>query len=106
MRFTLLEAKAEAAPDEDNEKLKQLEVMKPLLSVETVNVLLLLGFNFRRAIGEPLTALMEGMILSRSTGLRNCSSNRCATRELWLSSPVIRMQMSVFGLWGSWVNLL
>jgi hypothetical protein len=46
------------------EKLRQLEAMKPLLSVETVNVLQLMGFNFRRAIDEPLTALMEGKILS------------------------------------------
>jgi hypothetical protein len=62
--FPLLEAMADAGLDEENEKLKQLEAMKPLLSVETVNVLQLLGFNFRRAIGEPLTALMEGKILS------------------------------------------
>lgn len=40
-------------------------MMKPLLSVETANVLQLLGFNFRRAIGEPLTTLCEKMILSR-----------------------------------------
>lgn len=40
--------------------------LEPLLSVETVNVLQLLGFNFRRAIGEPLTALVEKQILSRA----------------------------------------
>lgn len=47
--------------------------MKPFLSVETVNVLQLLGFNFRKAIGEPLTALCESLILtqvSRSTELQ------------------------------------
>jgi hypothetical protein len=62
--FPLLEAMAGAGSDEDSEKLKQLEAMKPLLSVETVNVLQLLGFNFRRAIGEPLTTLCESRILS------------------------------------------
>ena len=39
--------------------------LKPLLSVETVNVLQLLGFNFRRAIGEPLTELVSHLITSR-----------------------------------------
>ena len=34
---------------------KQLEALKPLLSVETVNVLQLFGFNFRQGIGAPLT---------------------------------------------------
>lgn len=47
------------------ESLKQLELMKSLLSVETANVLQLLGFNFRRAIGEPLTSLCESMILAK-----------------------------------------
>lgn len=51
--------------ESDPEKLDQLEAVKPLLSVETVNVLQLLGFNFRKAIGEPLTALCEGIILSK-----------------------------------------
>lgn len=62
--FPLLESMAKLGPDEDSGKLKQLEAMKPLLSVETVNVLQLLGFNFRRALGEPLTTLCERMILS------------------------------------------
>jgi hypothetical protein len=45
------DAKAAAA-------LQALNVLKPLLSVETVTVLQLIGFNFRKAIGEPLTALV------------------------------------------------
>ncbi|QNA92694.1 MULTISPECIES: hypothetical protein [unclassified Microbacterium] len=40
--------------------------LKPLLSVETVNILQLLGFNFRRAIGEPLTELVAHLISSRT----------------------------------------
>lgn len=38
---------------------------RPLLSVETVTVLQLVGFNFRKAIGEPLTELVAGLIAAR-----------------------------------------
>lgn len=63
----LLEQLADASPGPDSEHFKaSLEAAKPLLSVETVNVLQLLGFNFRRAIGEPLTTLCEKMIMSRA----------------------------------------
>ena len=58
---------AAAADVKRQESLKQLELMKSLLSVETANVLQLLGFNFRRAIGEPLTTLCESLILARVT---------------------------------------
>jgi hypothetical protein len=44
---------------------KTIEDVRPLLSAETATVLQLLGFNFRRAIGEPLTTLSESAILSR-----------------------------------------
>ena len=44
---------------------KSLEDLKPLLSAETATVLQLLGFSFRRAVGEPLTTLSENAILSR-----------------------------------------
>lgn len=45
----------------------QLDQFKPLLSAETVNVLQLLGFNFRRAIGEPLTELVSKKILANAS---------------------------------------
>jgi hypothetical protein len=61
----LMEVGSDEDSDEDAEKLEKLEALKPFLSVETVNVLQLLGFNFRRAIGEPLTALCESLITSR-----------------------------------------
>lgn len=41
---------------------EQLSTIKPLLSVETVNVLQLLGFNFRQGIGAPLTHRLKGVI--------------------------------------------
>lgn len=37
----------------------------PLLSVETLTVLQLLGFNFKRAVGEPLTILLQKTIAAK-----------------------------------------
>ncbi|WP_054751389.1 hypothetical protein [Piscibacillus salipiscarius] len=44
---------------------KDLEMMKPLLSDRTFKILQLLGFNFKRAIGEPLTELVDNYITSQ-----------------------------------------
>lgn len=41
---------------------KNIEIFKPLLAKETFNILQLLGFNFKKAIGEPLTELINGLI--------------------------------------------
>jgi len=51
--------------DETDEGLKNgesLEMLKPLLAKETFNILQLLGFNFKKAIGEPLTLLINKLI--------------------------------------------
>lgn len=40
-------------------------ILSPLISKETLTILQLLGFNFRKAIGEPLTILLEKLILSK-----------------------------------------
>ena len=40
--------------------------LQPLLSVEMVTVLQLVGFNFRKAIGEPLTELIARLILAQA----------------------------------------
>ncbi|MDO5054920.1 MAG: hypothetical protein Q4D86_06310 [Pasteurella oralis] len=40
-------------------------IFSPIISKETLTILQLLGFNFRKAIGEPLTILLEKMILSK-----------------------------------------
>jgi hypothetical protein len=42
-----------------------LEAIKSLVTPETLTIMQLVGFNFRRAIGEPLTTLIERLILSR-----------------------------------------
>lgn len=44
---------------------KTFDDFTPLLSVETLTVLQLLGFNFKRAIGEPLTLLLQKSITSK-----------------------------------------
>ncbi len=43
-----------------------IDLIKPLLSVETVTVLQLIGFNIRKAIGEPLTQLINNLISSKA----------------------------------------
>jgi hypothetical protein len=40
-----------------------IEAIKKLVSVEMLTVLQLVGFNFKAAIGEPLTQVVEGLIL-------------------------------------------
>ncbi|MEG9474747.1 hypothetical protein V5G99_01490 [Bibersteinia trehalosi] len=44
---------------------EMVRILSPLISKETLTILQLLGFNFRKAIGEPLTILLEKMILSK-----------------------------------------
>lgn len=44
---------------------KTIDDLTPLLSVETLTVLQLLGFNFKKAIGEPLTILLQKAITSK-----------------------------------------
>ena len=47
------------------EKVGDLEQIKSLLSVETFTIMQLLGFNYKRAIGEPLTLLLQKIIESK-----------------------------------------
>lgn len=45
---------------------EMIDLVEPLLSVETVTVLQLIGFNFRKGIGSPLTELVAKLISSRA----------------------------------------
>ena len=45
---------------------KTLDVLTSILSVQTLTVLQLLGFNFKQAIGEPLTLLLQKFITSKA----------------------------------------
>jgi hypothetical protein len=51
--------------DDESEVDSKLEALKALLSVETINILQLVGFNFKKAIGEPLTQLVSQLISSQ-----------------------------------------
>lgn len=65
--FPLLEDLVDRMSGDQGETMrKSLTALKPLLSVETANVLQLLGFDFRRAFGIPLTKLAETAILKRA----------------------------------------
>jgi DNA polymerase III gamma/tau subunit len=44
---------------------KAIDALTPLLSVEMLTVFQLVGFNFKKAIGEPLTLLLQKFITSR-----------------------------------------
>lgn len=41
------------------------EMVKNIITPETLTIMQLVGFNFRRAIGEPLTTLVEQLILNQ-----------------------------------------
>ncbi|WP_458352411.1 hypothetical protein [Peribacillus frigoritolerans] len=51
--------------------IKALHIFKPILSKETLNILQLLGFNFKQAIGEPLTQLVSATIASQIPAISN-----------------------------------
>lgn len=56
---------------EDAQKLKEaIDTFRPILSKETFSIMQLLGFNFKHALGEPLTKLIRASILSK-TPLQN-----------------------------------
>jgi hypothetical protein len=42
-----------------------LDVIQPFLSVETLTIVQLMGFNVREAIGEPMTTLVRDLITKR-----------------------------------------
>lgn len=47
---------------------KMMDLLQPVLSVETLTVLQLVGFNFKRAIGEPLTEVLNERIMLLAKG--------------------------------------
>lgn len=55
------------ADEETGETIESLiGAIESLLSVETFNILQLVGFNFKQAIGDPLTTLISQAILSKA----------------------------------------
>lgn len=64
----LIEKGAERSGSDDGEVQEIIDLVQPIVSVETVTVLQLLGFNFRKGVGEPLTRLVGRLIESRTAG--------------------------------------
>ncbi len=63
----LAEAFIEKTEDEQERAKNQenLDMVKAVLSKETITVMQLIGFNFKQAIGEPLTSLIRRLIESK-----------------------------------------
>jgi len=59
----LLDKLVDYSDDPEGNK-ESLEMLKPVLSKETFNILQLLGFNYKHAVGEPLTELVNRLIAS------------------------------------------
>jgi len=66
---------------DDDEKLHQLT---SILSPELVKVLQVLGFNYRRAIGEPLTELIAGLIRAQKAPAEATATERLKYENLFL----------------------
>ena len=61
----ILEEFIKSSGKEDADSIQgTIDIIKPILSKETFNMLQILGFNFKRAIGEPLTELIASYIKS------------------------------------------
>lgn len=51
--------------EDDNQVQDVINLIKPILSKETINIMQILGFNFKKALGEPLTELTAALINSK-----------------------------------------
>ena len=51
---------------EGSDAAETVDLVKSIVSVETLTIMQLIGFNFRKAVGEPLTVLVERLILSQA----------------------------------------
>jgi len=62
----IVEKLLDASGNKSSQSSEIIEGLKALMSPETVNILQILGFNFRDAIGDPMTTLTRRAILSRA----------------------------------------
>lgn len=71
--------------DEDTLKMEEIQslmkILHPILSTETLKILQLLGFDFKAAIGEPLTELLRSLILSKTVS-NNTNMTEVITPEV------------------------
>lgn len=62
----LLEDVLKQSTNDDSGKIQDgINAIKPILSKEIFNIMQILGFNFKEAIGEPLTELLAAFIRSK-----------------------------------------
>lgn len=61
----LLQKFGEFSPGGADAAEEMLNVIQPFLSVETLTIVQLMGFNVREAIGEPMTTLVRDLITKR-----------------------------------------
>lgn len=61
----LIEQSADGTQSEQTQAV--LDAVNSLFSIEALTILQVIGFNFKRAIGEPLTDLVQSLISSRAT---------------------------------------
>ncbi|MGO5095397.1 hypothetical protein ACTQ34_06165 [Agathobaculum sp. LCP25S3_E8] len=59
-----------------NDPIETFEQIKELIRVDTLKAIQLSGFNYKAAIGEPLTQLCANAILSKSKGATTGGQNR------------------------------
>lgn len=67
-------------------------ILEPLVSVETVQVLQMFGFNFRRGIGEPLTELVAGKIASAGRE-KETTSEALTLAQMQLETAAMNLAM-------------
>jgi hypothetical protein len=65
----LIEQSADGTQSEQTQAV--LEAVNSLFSTEALTILQVIGFNFKRAIGEPLTDLVQSLISSRAKPTRH-----------------------------------
>ncbi len=65
IQMTNAEPLGEAAVEAVNNQVRSYEQIKELISVDTLKTMQLLGFNYKVAIGEPLTLMLKNFILSK-----------------------------------------
>lgn len=62
----IIETLVESSNDEGKEKMTAtIELLKPILSKETIKIMQIMGFNYKEAIGQPLTELLASTIRSK-----------------------------------------
>lgn len=62
-----VESKGDEAVEAVKKQVESYEQIKELISVDTLKTMQLLGFNYKTAIGEPLTLMLKNFILSKVT---------------------------------------